>query len=261
MCSYSAYRIRAQATPVYSLWWTCYNDAALRTRHPVKPSRQSPAPARGRTGPTPRAPIQEVRTCCMERDPRSNREQVPIAALRPTPVEPATLPPPARRRRRRGLNPWYFVLIGGIPILVLGIMLATVAQAWPPRGMSVVPTATVVWSQIEQLALEQGSIEPDPASGPGWYIVNAQLTNNSQQDLFNINVRAFCYDEEGRTIGSGVIDSGELAPGQRVPLAIQAQLINGPVPGPGTPTPPALSTYASCEAKIIAVFPKATPTQ
>jgi hypothetical protein len=140
-------------------------------------------------------------------------------------------------------------------------MLAAVAQVWPPRDVTGVATATVVWTEIAQLNLEQGSVDPDPASGPGWYIVHAQLTNNSQHDLANVNVRAFFYDQDGRTIGSGVIDSGELKPGDRVPLAIQAQLINGPIPRPGTPTPPALDKYARAEAKIIAVFPKATPTQ
>ena len=189
----------------------------------------------------------------MERDPRSNRE--PVATVPLTPVSA----PPARRPRRRGLNPWYFVLIGGIPICVLAVMLAAVAGAWPPAGTSGVPTVTPVWDQVDRLALAPGTPTAAPDLGPGWYVVPVQITNNSDHDMLNVNVRAFFYDQEGRTIGSGVTDTGALPRGAGKALEIQAQLINGPLPGKDTPTPAHRTEYARFEAKVIAVFPKPTP--
>ena len=196
----------------------------------------------------------------MERDPRSNREPVATVPLTPVQVE-KTRPPERRRPRRRGLNPWYFVLIGGIPICVIAVMLAAVAGAWPPPGTSGVPTLTPAWDQVDRLALEPGAPAPAPDMGPGWYTVPVGITNNSDYDMVNVNVRAFFYDRAGRTIGSGVTDSGPLARGQRLPLEIPAQLINGPVPGKGTPTPAHRTEFARVEVKVVAVFPKPTPTQ
>jgi len=197
----------------------------------------------------------------MERDPRSNRE-IPTVPL--TPASTQALPGPRRTRRRQGLNPWYFVLIGGLPILILAIMLAAVAGGWPPSGLTVAPTATVVWDQLDRLTLDPNppKVDPDPASGPGWYLATTQITNNSEHDLANVNVRIFFYDQAGHTIGSGLTDTGELNRGQQKPLMIQAQLINGSIPANrNTPTPAPLAGYARVEAKIIAVLPKATPTQ
>jgi hypothetical protein len=217
----------------------------------------------------------------MERDPRSNREATPVtrpqqavAGGPPTPLAPTsgTAPLPRRRARRTGLNPWYFVLIGGIPILVLAIMLLAVGGVWPPPGAAIrVPTPTPVWSayaaffgqeQLDKMVVDKGTVERDVAAGPGWFVVHSKISNNSGFDMENVDLRVFFYDQANRVIGGGVANVGALKNGESKPIDIQAQLINGPVPrSTETPSPVAPETYADYLVKIVAILPAPTPTK
>jgi hypothetical protein len=217
----------------------------------------------------------------MERDPRSNREAVPPArpqqavAGGPTPSLAPTsgaAPLPRRRPRRTGLNPWYFVLIGGIPILVLAVMLLAVGGGWPPPGMAIrVPTPSPVWEayaaffgqdQLDQIKLDKGTAERDPGAGPGWYIIHSNISNNSGFDLNNIDVRAFFYDSNQQLIGGGVANVGALKNGESKAFDVQAQLTNGPVPrSVETPSPSPPDTFADYALKIVAILPAPTPTR
>ena len=217
----------------------------------------------------------------MERDPRSNREATPVTrpqqavAGGPAPSLAPTsgaAPLPRRRPRRTGLNPWYFVLIGGIPILVIAIMLLAVGGGWPPQGMAIrVPTPSPVWEvyaaffgqdQLDKLVVDQGTADRDTSAGPGWFLVHSKISNNSGFDMHNVDLRAFFYDKNNQLIGSGLANVGALKNGESKAIDIQAQLTNGPVPrNPLTPTPVSPDTFDHYEVKIVSILPAPTPTK
>jgi hypothetical protein len=193
-------------------------------------------------------------------DPRSNRERE-TAPLTPAPATAGGVALPARpRRRRAGLNPWYFILIAGLPVIFLGFMLLAVSGQWPPPQHVFLPTPTPVWDKISQLQVDRGPApSPAPDLGSGWYIIHATVTNNSPDDLQYVNLRGFLYDNNKQVIGSGVGEALGVKHGETRTVDIQAQLMNGPVPKPGTPLlgPPA--QFADYEVKIVYVIPAATP--
>lgn len=217
----------------------------------------------------------------MERDPRSNRDPTPVT--RPqgavsggpaTPLAPTsgTVPLPRRRPRRTGLNPWYFVLIGGLPILVITIMLLVVGGVWPPRSAVIrVPTPSPVWEvyaaffgqeQLDKLTVDQGTVERDTVAGPGWFVVHAKISNNSGFDMTNVDLRAFFYDKNNQVIGSGIANVGHLQQGATQAIDIQAQLTDGPAPrNTATPTPTMPDGFDHYEVKIVAILPAPTPTK
>ena len=201
----------------------------------------------------------------MDRDPRSNRD-VPTTPLAPSGgggVATAPAPSPARPRARRGaLNPWYFVLIGGIPLLVVAVMLLAVSGVFPPRNDVVLATPTPVWDQVSRLQIQKSTPQPAPDLGPGWYTVQGQITNGSDFDLTNVNLRAFLYDQDGTLIGSGITDTRHLKHGDTIQYLIRAQVISGPAPkADQTPTPAPLIWQSGWpyDVKIIAVVPQPTP--
>lgn len=217
----------------------------------------------------------------MERDPRSNRDAPvvirpagggaggPAPSLAPT---SGAAPLPRRRPRRTGLNPWYFVFIGGIPILVITIMLLAIGGVWPPPSMANrVATPTPVWSayaaffgqaQLDKITVDKGTADRDTSAGPGWYLVHAKISNNSGFDMQNVDLRAFFYDKDGQVIGGGVGNVGALKNGETKALDIQAQLSNGPVPRTAdTPTPTTPDAFDHSDVKLVAILPAPTPTR
>jgi hypothetical protein len=216
----------------------------------------------------------------MERDPRSNRDAPvirpqgagaggPAPSLAPT---SGAAPRPRRRPRRTGLNPWYFIFIGGIPILVITIMLLAVGGVWPPPGAAIrVATPTPVWSaygaflgqeQYDKIVVDQGTADRDPTAGAGWYLIHAKISNNSGFDMENVDLRAFLYDKDGEVIGSGIGNVGALKNGESKALDIQAQVSNGPVPrSVDTPTPTTPDAFDHYKVKIVSILPAPTPTK
>jgi hypothetical protein len=216
----------------------------------------------------------------MERDPRSNRDapvtrpQQAVAGGPTTPLAPTSgaVPRPRRAPRRTGLNPWYFIFIGGIPILVIAIMLLVVGGVWPPRSAVIrVPTPSPVWEvyaaffgqeQLDKIVVDKGTAERDTSAGPGWFIVHSKITNNSGFDMTNVDLRAFFYDQTNQLIGGGVGNVGALKNGESKAVDIQAQLSNGPVPrSPETPTPTSPDMFDHYEVKIVSILPAPTPTK
>ncbi len=193
----------------------------------------------------------------------------PAPSLAPT---SGAAPLPHRRPRRTGLNPWYFVFIGGLPILIITIMLLTVGGVWPPPGMaSRVRTPTPVWGayaaflgkdQFDKITVDQGTADPDPSAGPGWYVIHAKLTNGSGFDMENVDLRAFLYDKDGGLVGSGIGNIGAIKNGETKALDVQAQLSNGPIPRSlDTPTPAMPAAFDHYKVSVVAILPAPTPVK